>query len=187
MKNDLSLYLDVRSQMRTGDLLQWHSNSVLGKMIRTKTHKDRPKYEVENDINVNHSSLVICLKEVESGDLRIHTNEAMEKGTVPAFLSVRLQQFDGHVWWYPLNDEIEGIFNVDRIKIGRNAFEYLGVGYDYWAIAKKLVNIKTRIDIRKLFCNEYCSVCYGVRTGSVARSPNAMPRLHIHKTPTMIL
>ena len=180
--NQLSLYLAARGQMRTGDLLQWKSNSLLGAAIRLKTQKDRREHEVENDINVNHSSLAICLTEKESGDLRMHTNEAMGGGTIPAFLSVRLQQYNGSVWWYPLSDELD----EQRIGIGRRAFENLGIGYDYWAIAKQLFGIHPKIDGSRLYCNEYCCVCWGIK-GATAKSPNWLPNLGIFKEPVRII
>jgi len=180
--NNLKEYIAVREQIKTGDLLQWHSHSLLGEMIRRKTRKDRPTHEILFDIDVNHSTLAVRMTETSSGDLRVFTTEALEKGTVPAFLSVRLQQFDGKVWWYPLKDEWEAARSV----ISRRAFDHLGIGYDYFAILKQLFNFTPKLDTKNLYCNEYCCVCWGVDL-ETAHNPNWLPNLGIFKKPVRIL
>jgi len=180
--NDLTQYLAIREHIKTGDLLQWQSNSLLGRLIRAKTQKDRRLYETVHDINVNHSSLAVRMIEESTGDLRVFTTESLEKGTVPAFLSVRLQQYDGKAWWYPLKEE----WDSARIVISRRAFEYLGIGYDYWAIIKYLFNRTPKLDSKHLYCNEYCCLCWGVELDT-AKSPNWLPNLEIFKNPVRIL
>jgi len=182
MKNDLSLYLAVRDQIRTADLFQWHSNSLLGFAIRWKTQKDRPHYEVEHDINVNHSSLASCLIEQESQELRRYTTEALEKGIIPNFLSVRLENFNGSVWWYPLKDEL----NDQRAEMAKREFASRGIPYDYRAIVKLMVGIQPKIDNRNLYCNEACCVAWGIKADT-ARNPNWLPNLGIFKEPVKIL
>lgn len=181
--NDLTIYNEIRSKMRSGDLLQWKSNSMIGSVIRWKTRKDRRHYEIEHDIDVNHSSIVIVMKETESDDLRVFTNEALKYGTVPNFLSVRLRDFDGHVWLYQLDDSK---FINTRPNISRRAFELLGVPYDYKAIVRQFVNSVPAIDTESLYCNEYYMSCLGI-SADRANNPNWLPNLNIFKTPVKIL
>ena len=182
MSNDLSLYYKVRPLIRSMDLFQWKSHSPLGLAIRWRTGGDRPGYEVEHGINVNHSSLAAVMREVESGDIRYYTTEALGSGIVPNYLSVRLEKFNGEVWWYPLKDE----FNDERGEMARRSFNNKGIDYDYKAIVKKLIGLKTPLDKKNLYCNEACCVTYDAKVKD-AHSPNWLPTLGMHKEPIKIL
>lgn len=179
--DNLKLYKKYRDLIKTGDLLQWRSNSLLGKAIRAKTSKDRRSYEVWAGINVNHSSLAIRMIEESTGDLRIFTTEALEKGTIPAFMSKRLEAYDGSVWWYPLKGE----WDESRPVISRRAFDNLGVPYDYFAIAQQLLGFTPKQGGNALYCNEYCCVCWGIEQDT-AHNPNWLPNLGIFKEPVRI-
>jgi len=159
----------VKDQMRTGDLLQWRSNSLIGALIRWRTKA-----------TVNHSSLVLRLSEYEGTERRRYTTEALENGTVLNFLSRRLEQFDGEVWWYPLKEE----WNERRQAIGECALSLIGIPYDYKSIAAQIFG-KVSADARALFCSEYCFICYGM--GGKAPTPADMPGLGIYKEGVKIL
>jgi hypothetical protein len=167
--NKLDLYAAVRDQMKTGDLLQWSSNSVLGALIRWRTNAE-----------VNHSGLVIRLQEYEGLERRRWTLEALEKGFYPNLLSRRLEQFDGRVWWYPLKDELNG----QRQAIGERAFSMVGIGYDFLSIFQQLVG-RVSADMKHLFCSEGCYLAYGFQ--GTAPNPGEMPGLGIFKEPVLIL
>jgi len=167
--NDLTLYNAVRDQMKTGDLLQWKSNSLIGALIRWRTKS-----------NVNHSSLVIRLAEYEGLERHRWTTEALEHGTVLNLLSRRLEAFDGECWWYPLQDS----WNEYRENVGTWALDKIGIPYDYGSIVKQIVG-KVSADARELFCSEYCYLAYGL-TGK-APNPGEMPELGIFKEPQKIL
>lgn len=162
---DITEYDAIKDQMKTGDLLQWRSNSLLGAAIRWKTKS-----------NVNHSSLIIRLAEYEGLERRRYTTEALEHGIVLNFLSRRLEQFDGEVWWYQLNDT----WNHARQEIGADALSMVGIPYDYKSLFYQLIG-KVSADARKLFCSEYCYLSYGF-TGT-APAPADMPALGIFKQP----
>jgi len=76
--------------MRTGDMLQWASNSLIGSLIRLRTSRKRP----EGHPSVNHTGLVLRLQEYEGLDRRVWTPEALEGGFYPNLLSRRLGAFD---------------------------------------------------------------------------------------------
>jgi hypothetical protein len=167
--NDLTLYNSIRDQMKTGDLLQWKSNSVVGALIRWRT-----------DSIFNHSSLVLRLSEYEGLERRRFTTEALENGSVLNFLSRRLEQFDGEVWWYPLKDD----WNDKRQAVGETALSLIGIPYDYKSIAAQIFG-SVSTDSRALFCSEYCYISYGFE--GKAPNPGEMPNLGIFKEGVKIL
>jgi hypothetical protein len=176
--NDLVIYDLAKGQMKTGDMLQWRSNSLLGWAIRLKTQGQRPQYEKDHDINVNHTCMVIRLAEYEGEERRRWTQEALEHGVVLNLLSRRLEQFDGSVYWYRLRPE----FN--RTAIGQVALSLIGVPYDYGSILKQLI-AKVSVDARNLFCSEDYLYCFSFK--GKALSPNEMPELGWHLEPVRIL
>lgn len=166
---DITLYNSVKGLMKTGDLIQWHSNSLIGKLIRMKT-----------GWYVNHSSLVMCFPQYEGEQHRRFTTEALEHGIVLNFLSKRLEVYKGEVWWYSLKDEWES----RRNSIGMMALEYVGTPYDYLSLAKQVMG-KVSTNAKRFFCSEYCYFCYGF--SGVAPNPGEMPGLGIFKDPVKIL
>jgi len=158
--------------MKTGDMLQWKSNSLIGSLIRWRTARNLP----DGWPAVNHTGMVIQLREYG----RIFTQESLEHGVVLNFLSRRLEQFDGEAWWYPLKDEMEG----RRNDIGKKALDSVGIPYDYGSIVKQIIG-KVSVDARDLFCSEDYLYCFGYQ--GKALSPAEMPELGIFKEPAKIL
>lgn len=166
---DLTKYNAIKDQMKTGDLLQWNSSSIIGWLIRWKTGSD-----------VNHSSLVIRLSEYEGLERRRFTHEALEHGVILNLLSRRLDQFAGKVWWYPLKDE----WDERRQRIGELALAWTGVPYDYRSIADQLI-ASVSAEATALFCSEMCFLAYGF--AGKAPTPGEMPGLGIFKKGLQIL
>lgn len=166
---DLSVYNEVKDQMKTGDLLQWHSDSLIGWAIRSKTRS-----------NINHSGLVLRLQEYEGLERRRFTHEALENGIVLNLVSRRLEDFDGEVYWYPLKDE----WNEKRQLIGERALAFTGIKYDYSSLFTQLFS-KVSANPRKLFCSEMCFLAYGFE--GKAPNPGEMLGLGIFKEGTRIL
>lgn len=166
---DLSIYNAVKDQMKTGDLLQWHSDTLLGWMIRCKTRS-----------NINHSGLVLRLQEYEGLERRRFTHEALENGVVLNLVSRRLEDFDGEVYWYPLKDE----WNDKRQAVGERALAFTGIKYDYPSLFTQLFS-KVSANPHKLFCSEMCFLSYGF-TGK-APNPGEMLELGIFKEGVRIL
>jgi hypothetical protein len=140
------MYKEFRDQMRTGDLLQWSSNSLIGTAIRWRTKSE-----------YSHSSLVIRLKEYEGLERRVFTAESLEgSGCGLKLLSRRIEEYDGKVWWFPLDPK----YNSLRQAIGEAAFERMGIPYDYESLIKQLI-AKVSTEAHALFCSEYCYWTYG--------------------------
>jgi len=164
-------YNEIRPLMKTGDLLQWKTNSVLGSLIRLRTKSD-----------VNHSSLIIRLAEYEGLERRVFNAEAMEgAGVAPNLLSRRLGEYDGKVYLYRLKPE----FDDARQKIGEMAFYYFGIEYDYHSLLAQAIS-KVSVDAKAFFCSEYCYFCYGMAgilpigwEKRKAPNPGEMPELEL--------
>ncbi len=165
---DLTLYNQYKADMRTGDLLLWRANSLLGLMIRYFSKAD-----------VNHASLVMHFEQYEGGEHRRFTSEALERGIILNLLSRQLEKYDGKVWWYRLKGEWES----RRAMIGTNAMKYIGVPYDYRSLFKNAFG-RVSADARALFCSEYCFLCYGLN--GQAPTPGDMPGLGIFREPVLI-
>lgn len=167
--SNLAVYKSLARFMKTGDLLLWRSNSLLGAAIRFFSHG-----------SVNHASGIICFPDYDGGYNRRWTTEALEHGTVLNYLSKRLEEYDGSVWWYPLKDEWE----LKRNEIGRRALEMIGVGYDFGSLFKNAV-AKVSADARRLFCSEYYFLSLGFE--GKAPTPADLPELGIYKQEVQIL
>lgn len=164
----LDTYNIIKDKMLTGDLLLWRANSLLGMAIRHFSKAEE-----------NHASLVMHFEQYEGGEHRRFTTEALRNGIVLNLLSKQLEQYDGKVWWYPLKDEWES----RRAMIGTNALKYIGTPYDYGSLFRNAFG-KVNADARRLFCSEYCFICYGLE--GKAPTPGDMPDLGIFKEPVLI-
>lgn len=165
---DLTLYEQYKQDMRTGDLLLWRANSLLGVAIRAFSHAD-----------VNHASLVMHFEQYEGGEHRRFTTEALSPGIVLNLLSKQLERYDGKVWWLRLNAD----WDARRAMIGTNAMKYIGTPYDYHSVVKNAFG-RVSADARELFCSEYCFLCYGLK--GTAPTPGEMPALGIFAEPVLI-
>ncbi|MBF0456444.1 MAG: hypothetical protein HQK99_00935 [Nitrospirae bacterium] len=182
---NITSYEQFRPGFKFGDLLQWGGVSLLSKAIKLKTEDDRPDYEKQHWINVNHSSLLIRFPLYEGPEDRVWTTEAVGSGTTLHLLSIDLQNYSGKLWWYPLKDEV-GTDDY-RKEIGIRAFKYIGIPYAYDQLMEQLVE-KPIVDTKRLFCSEYCQLCYRgeQEIGKRALNPNQMPTLGIFKEPILI-
>lgn len=168
--NDLTKYNEVKSLMQTGDLLQWQTNSLIGKLIRWRTLSEW-----------NHSSLIMRFSDYEGKECRRFTTEAVAEGVVLNLLSRRLGNLDGAVWWYPLD---ETKCRLTRAQVGENAMKYIGTGYDYQSILRLILK-RVSDEANKLFCSEYCAICLGHE--GPALHPGEMPSMGIFKEPVRLI
>jgi len=172
---DLSLYYAVRDDMKTGDLLQWNSSSLLGSTIRMMTRDERRQFEIDAGIDVNHSAGLIRIPLFEGMEERRFIPESLEHGPSLNILSKRLEDFDGEVWWYPIVASPE-----ERIMWGENALDCIGcsIPYGYCDIVKFMTERPNINHENGLFCSEFWMYCWG-DTGK-SMSPNGLtkhPRL----------
>lgn len=167
--NNLSAYEDCKHTMKTGDVLLWRSNSLIGAAIRFFTRSE-----------INHASMIIRLAEYEGEERRCYHSEALERGVFPNVLSKRLAAFDGTVWWYQLLPD----WDSKRTEIGRRMIDMMGTPYDYPSLFANIVG-RVSADARRLFCSEYCYLALGY--AGKAPQPHELPKLGIFELPRRIL
>ena len=141
--NDLSKYLAVRDQIQTMDLLQWHGDSWVSRIIRWKTGG-----------SATHCGIAFRLADVD----RVMTLEAVSRGAIPNPLSQILAKYDGRAFWHPLKDEY-------RPYVGHSfnwMYDKIGTGYDFESVGGYLFG-KVFADARALFCSEYVFLGWKVR------------------------
>jgi hypothetical protein len=140
-KMTLDLYHNYQKKLRTGDLLSWSSESVLGWLIRKFTKSD-----------INHSGMVIRFQDFEekNGASRRFTLEALEHGIDLNLISRRLGKYKGKVYWHGLQER----FDEKRPLLGSTALQFAGVAYDYRSLFKNILG-KVSAEASKLFCSEY--------------------------------
>lgn len=161
---DLTEYNKYKGEMRTGDVLLWHTDSLLGSAIQHFTKS-----------NVNHASMVLAMKEYEGEEKRRFIIEAMPEGTVLNLLSRRLEKQKGQCWWLPLQDDwTDNLRNI----IGQRMLGYIGIDYDYPSLLANAV-CHVEADPTELFCSEI--VYLGLGFQGIAPRPNELPKLGIFK------
>ncbi len=165
----LALYHEHRDHIRTGDLLLWKSHSLLGALIRLFSRQA-----------TNHAGLAVRL--FGKAGARIFTIEALEKGVRPYFLSSRLEDFDGEVYWYALCDEWDTYEIRQEIEI--RMWKHVGVKYDYPSLfANAIRHVTANEDL--LFCSE--AVFLELGFSGIAPTPGELPALKIFQDPVRIL
>ena len=165
----LDLYNEHRPAMKTGDFLDWKSDTLLGVIIRAKTGGTG-----------NHGCLVDRLAGL-SGD-RIFTLEALGGPFRPYYLSLRLKEFTGKVWWYALRDEWDK--EAIRGEIETRMWSHVGIDYDFPGLFANAIR-KVEADDGLLFCYEACFLELGFH-GPVPVTAKEFEGLKIFKTPVLI-
>ena len=168
--NDLTNYNEVKHLMKTGDCIQWRTSSIVGWLIRLFSKGE-----------VNHSSLVITLKEYSDRRFLLEALSEIELRV----LSKRLAEFDGEAWWYPLKDKYNGC----RKKIGQWTLLQAGIDYDYGGVIRQIAG-RVSADVKKLWCSEFCF--FGWKFGGVplkgkAPRPVDIPKYKIFKKPVKLI
>jgi hypothetical protein len=164
----LDMYNAVKDRMKTGDILLWQSDSLLGSAIRWRTKSD-----------VNHASMIIRMSEWEGLERRRFHTEAMERGVYPNLLSNRLEGCKGKVWWLPLKDS----WDNKRQLIGERLTDCWGKKYDYKSLLWQAIG-KVSIDTQQLFCSEVIDYALGF-TGQ-AHNPGELEGLGINSDKILI-
>lgn len=141
--NDISQYQILRDRFTTGGVIEYRGTDIIAMGIRART-----------GYGVNHSELAIVMQSPYTGVRRNYTHGALAHGTIPEYLSNTLAKYNGVAYWYPLKEEYRDFIS----DIEERAFEYLGIGYDYFGIVKNLLG-RTAVEKALQFCSEYCQIC----------------------------
>ena len=147
-------YSDIWNEVKTGDLIEWRTSSIIGWLIRLRTGENR-----------NHSSMVVRLDlEDEKRRHIIEANEMVEFN----LLSDRLRYHRGSAYWSPLKPEFD-----DKREVLKNwAIEQRGKPYDWGGFFFSLLG-HVSYDIRRYFCSEL--VCAGLVHAGIIKCPDKAP------------
>ena len=174
--NNLEMYNLQRANMRTMDLIQWSSNSWVGKAIRWRTGG-----------LASHSGVVMCFPDLNRE--RKWTLEAVGKGLVLNPLSTVLERYDGQAWWHPVVSglEMEAMFAANWM------MERVGTHYDFGGLFRNLFG-KVSANAAAMFCSEaiflgwqFAAIHLGVKLIKhlieikTAPVPNDLPLLKIYE------
>ena len=141
---DLGQYLVYRPLMVNGDLLEFSTHSMVGKIIRYVTEKD-----------VNHTAILWCVDQFKNVKDRKFIMEALGTGIELNLISARLKDYKGSAYWYSLKDE----YNEYRDEVASICLLAEGrtdeLRYDYLSLVKQLWT-KVSVDVEKhSFCSEF--------------------------------
>lgn len=137
MKEIVVHYESIRHMMKSGDVINWHSDSALGWLIRKFSKAD-----------VNHSSTIVRTDEL--GSDRVFITEANPRGIELHALSDRLKDHRGEVYWLQLRNEHESA----RYGARKWAVDHIDVGYDYGSLFKQVCG-RVSAESKKFFCSEF--------------------------------
>jgi hypothetical protein len=139
MFNDkMTGYLANRDLMSSGDLIEFSSDSFIGKAIRWKTGND-----------VNHTSMVIQLPNYKTiTEPHLYIMEANANGTELNLLSKVLENYKGRAYWMKLHAA-----DTQRKMLSDWMLEHTGIPYDYKSLFHNLIG-KVSADANRLFCSE---------------------------------
>lgn len=136
---DTTTYKAIRPLLKSGDMIEFASNTILGRTIRFFTKK-----------NVNHTAMVLNLEKYEGLKDRRFLLEALEHGIQLSLLSKRLASFNGRAYWSQLKKE----FGAERQGMAAWAIMQVGTKYDYRSLFKNMFS-KVNQDARAFFCSEF--------------------------------
>ena len=154
---DLSQYDGLRNLIKTGDLVEFSSNGIIGKTIMWKTGRQ-----------VSHCSIVIRLPYKDSP--RRFIVEAIRTGVEFQLLSDVLQHYDGKAIWYGLKPEHDD----RRDAVGEWTFGELSQHktYDFGGVISQLWG-RVNLDTRKYYCSELIDAAY-IEAGIIKPDPKGV-------------
>jgi hypothetical protein len=184
-KNSLAMYAANRDLFQTGDIIEFSSSGVIGKIIRLFTKK-----------KVNHSSMVVRLAFHKSiTEPHIYIMEANPRGVEFNLLSRVLEKHDGSAWWLRLNPsavrgKLPGVtFDDVWQQIADFLVEQEGLKYDYKSLFKNAFG-KVSVDAAKYFCSELCCAALAkVNLFHTVKSltPGAFEKTGLYEIPNKII
>ena len=173
-KINLDQYLIYRHLMDNGDLIEFSTFSMIGKLIRLFTKKD-----------VNHTALLWCVDEFKNIRDRKFIMEALNAGIELNLLSTRLKNYKGTAYWYSLKDEFseyrDEVACICLLAEGRTD----ELRYDYLSLLRQMYR-KVSVDVEKhSFCSEFAQWVLQesgiLKKQDIALKPGEFSNLGIYK------
>lgn len=132
-------YLAIRNLIKSGDMIEWQSAGLLGKIIRRFTGKA-----------VNHTSLCLDLDQhFAYTEPHKFVLEANAPGIELELISRRLVNYSGRIFWSSLLATDD-----QRARMERWALLQVGKPYDYGSLFRNAMG-RVSTNARSLFCSEY--------------------------------
>ena len=143
----LEIYQSQRKHIRSGDLIEFSSDNLTGRLIRFFTGQ-----------SVNHSALVVRFTEHDLND-HVFLIEAISKGLQINRLSLRLEDYKGEAWWLPLKSELGQSIRDKIVKYGFMQKTTLRkAGYDFVSLFANIFG-PVNLDAKRFFCSEFYQAC----------------------------
>lgn len=133
-------YPEIRSQIKSGDVITWEGKGPVSWLIRRWSHR-------------SHASMCLDFAD-KNGDSRRYIIEAWEGEFNMRLLSKRLEGYTGKAFWHQLNP---AVFDKHRKSIEYNSLSLLGTKYDYDSLFSNVLG-RVSTDAKKLFCSE--AICH---------------------------
>jgi uncharacterized protein YbaR (Trm112 family) len=100
-------------------------------------------------MDVNHTSVIAVMRLDGDVTRRVFIFEADEHGVHPAYLSSRIQAFEGHANFVPLRRKYDPIRNV----IANHLIDLSGTPYDYKSLVTNAMK-RAELNPENLYCSE---------------------------------
>ncbi len=144
------VYTDIRSQIRTGDILLFQGSSPLSRVIRWGSGSD-----------YSHAGFAAWW------DGRLLVFQASGRGAEVLPASSAVDAYDGQVDWYALGDEHHA--RIDRHQLVTTAVTLLGRSYARLGLVQLMLRMlrgrfrglpDPKVCPDAVFCSQYVSYCY---------------------------
>jgi hypothetical protein len=144
------VYTDIRSQIRTGDILLFQGTSPISRLIRWGSGSD-----------YSHAGFAAWW------DGRLLVFQASGRGAEVLPASSAVDAYDGQVDWFALDDEHHA--KVDRHELVTTAVTLLGRAYSRLGLVQLMLRMArgrfrgladAKVGPDAVFCSQYVSYCY---------------------------
>ena len=151
-------YSEVREQMKPGDMIAFGGKGLVSRVIKFFTRSE-----------VSHVGVVARID--EHGRVMVMESTSLNgfSGVQLSRLSRRVAEYNGDVWWYPLNDSARKDLKLTRF------WNYLwkqdGKKYDKWQAIASAIPIYAKESENRMFCSELVYGAY--EAGGIIRDVNS--------------
>ena len=153
-RNSYQMYLVLRDAMQTGDVIAYNGRGPLSTVIRWVTGYPTHVALVSRTQDTDGKTRIQC---IESTSMKIGGDRII--GVQRTYLSERVQNYKGDIWWLPLKSSLSGSIKrrqdyFDNLLQARDGsrYDFLGALREGWSnIFPRLFPIK---DVDKRF---FCS------------------------------
>jgi hypothetical protein len=151
-------YSEVRDKVQPGDLIAFGGMGWVSRLIKWRTNSKVSHVGVVSRIGAHGRVMVMESTSLDG-----------KKGVQLNRLSSRVDQYKGHVWWFPLNDEARE--KLDLMQFWKFLWAQDGKKYDYLQAPMSATLFWAREDFGRLFCSELVAGAY--EAGGILPNINA--------------